>query len=64
MWQSKMFIEDQMVAWENKAATHRHGLNSRPTSPKNGWNANNTLPQPNPFKNISLFGIVELIGIF
>ncbi len=34
MWQSKMFTEDQMVAWENKAATRRHGQSSRPTSPK------------------------------
>jgi hypothetical protein len=45
MCQSEMFTEDQMVTWENKTAHSRHGPSSRHTSPRNGWNASNTLPR-------------------
>ncbi len=45
MWQSKMFMEDQMVAWEKKLRRNRHGQRSRHTSPRSGWNASSILRQ-------------------
>ncbi len=42
MWQSKMFTEDQMVAWENKPAGQQTWSASRHISPRSGWNASST----------------------
>jgi hypothetical protein len=39
MWESEMFTEDQMVAWENKPLPSRHGRLSKTTSQRSGWNA-------------------------
>ena len=39
MWESEMFTEDQMVAWENKPLPSRHGRLSKTTFQRSGWNA-------------------------
>ncbi len=45
MWQSKMFMEDQMVAWENKtAAQQTWAVLQAYTSLRSGWNAS-SIPQ-------------------
>jgi hypothetical protein len=44
MWNSNMFTEDQMVAWENRTPVQQRGQHYRRTSPTSGWNANN-IPQ-------------------
>jgi hypothetical protein len=42
MWNSEMFTEDQMVAWENKPWLNRRGQHSKHTSRTSGSNAKNT----------------------
>jgi hypothetical protein len=44
MWQSKMFMEDQMVAWKTGRRRCKHGQRYRHTSRKSGWSGSSILP--------------------
>ncbi len=41
MWESKMFTEDQMVAWENKPTIDQTWVNLQTYSRKSGWRGAN-----------------------
>ena len=42
MWESKMFTEDQMVAWEKKTAIDQTWVNLQTYFTESGWRGNNT----------------------